>query len=139
MRAEHERSQSIYRYPDGGVIRLEYKKRGKGIGYAKHPRYRLYFKGKRKMIGSSSLLTIQDAIRIGKTKKYEIKNSIESEVRKMEDNVKLLDDNGMLGMEFNQRTIRVYNTEGNVMELLSTKEQVQEAIDYLKECQKEMK
>lgn len=26
MRAEHERSQSIYRYPDGGVIRLEYKK-----------------------------------------------------------------------------------------------------------------
>ncbi|MES5866469.1 hypothetical protein [Bacillus cereus group sp. RP32] len=57
----------------------------------------------------------------------------------MEDNVKLLDDNGMLGMEFNQRTIRVYNTEGNVMELLSTKEQVQEAIDYLKECQKEMK
>ncbi|MBZ4222299.1 hypothetical protein P4308_24585 [Bacillus wiedmannii] len=91
------------------------------------------------MIGSSSLLTIQDAIRIGKTKKYEIKNSIESEVRKMEDNVKLLGDNGMLGMEFNQRTIRVYNTEGNVMELLSTKEQVQEAIDYLKECQKEMK
>ncbi|WP_179877489.1 hypothetical protein [Bacillus wiedmannii] len=57
----------------------------------------------------------------------------------MEDNVKLLGDNGMLGMEFNQRTIRVYNTEGNVMELLSTKEQVQEAIDYLKECQKEMK
>ncbi|MCW1239260.1 MULTISPECIES: hypothetical protein [Bacillus] len=91
------------------------------------------------MIGSSSLLTIQDAIRIGKTKKHEIKNSIESEVRRMEDNVKLLGDNGMLGMEFNQRTIRVYNTEGNVMELLSTKEQVQEAIDYLKECQKEMK
>ncbi len=29
------------------------------------------------MIGSSSLLTIQDAIRIGKTKKYEIDNSIE--------------------------------------------------------------
>ncbi|MCU5412898.1 MULTISPECIES: hypothetical protein [Bacillus] len=77
MRAEHEKSQSIYRYPDGGVIRLEYKKRGKGLGYAKHPRYRLYFKRKRKMIGSSSLLTIQDAIRIGKTMKYEIDNSIE--------------------------------------------------------------
>ncbi|PEM55367.1 hypothetical protein [Bacillus wiedmannii] len=77
MRAEHEKSQSIYRYPDGGVIRLEYKKRGKGLAYAKHPRYRLYYKGKRKIIGSSSLLTIQDAIRIGKTKKDEIDNSIE--------------------------------------------------------------
>ncbi|TXR98013.1 hypothetical protein DN390_20400 [Bacillus sp. SH7-1] len=58
---------------------------------------------------------------------------------KIEDNVKLLGDDGMLGMEYKERTIRVYNTEGNVMELLSTKEQVQEAIDYLKECQKEMK
>ncbi|MDM5193528.1 hypothetical protein QUG02_11125 [Bacillus hominis] len=57
----------------------------------------------------------------------------------MEGNVKLLGDDGMLGMEHKERTIRVYNTEGNVMELLSTKEQVQEAIDYLKECQKEMK
>ncbi|EJQ51026.1 Uncharacterized protein BWINRASL_02204 [Bacillus mycoides] len=45
----------------------------------------------------------------------------------------------MLGMEYKERKIRVYNTEGNVMELLSTKEQVQETIDYLKECQKEMK
>ncbi|WP_179866359.1 hypothetical protein [Bacillus wiedmannii] len=57
----------------------------------------------------------------------------------MEDNIKLLGDDGMLGMEFKERSVRVYNTEGNVMELLSTKEQVQEAIDYLKECQKEMK
>ncbi|MFU2031285.1 hypothetical protein [Bacillus wiedmannii] len=57
----------------------------------------------------------------------------------MEGNVKLLGDDGMLGVEYKERTIRVYNTEGNVMELLSTKEQVQEAIDYLKECQKEMK
>ncbi|GLV64314.1 hypothetical protein Bmyc01_29840 [Bacillus mycoides] len=57
----------------------------------------------------------------------------------MEDNIKLLADEGMLGMEYKERKIRVYNTEGNVMELLSTKEQVQEAIDYLKECQKEMK
>ncbi len=29
MRAEHEKSQSIYRYPDGGVIRLEHKKEAK--------------------------------------------------------------------------------------------------------------
>lgn len=57
----------------------------------------------------------------------------------MKVNVKLLGDDGMFGMEFKERTIRVYNTEGNVMELLSTKEQVQETIDYLKECQKEMK
>ncbi|MGE6598859.1 hypothetical protein [Bacillus proteolyticus] len=57
----------------------------------------------------------------------------------MEDNIKLLADEGMLGMEYKERKIRVYNTEGNVMELLSTKEQVQEAIDYLKECQIEMK
>jgi len=57
----------------------------------------------------------------------------------MEGKVKLLGDDGMLGMEYKERKIRVYNTEGNVMELLSTKEQVQETIDYLKECQKEMK
>ncbi|MED1302940.1 hypothetical protein P4U65_20715 [Bacillus pacificus] len=57
----------------------------------------------------------------------------------MKANIKFLGDDGMLGMEYKERQIRVYNTEGNVMELLSTKEQVQEAIDYLKECQKEMK
>ncbi|MEK4636872.1 hypothetical protein NST14_11845 [Bacillus sp. FSL W8-0519] len=57
----------------------------------------------------------------------------------MKANAKFLGEDGMLGMEFKERTIRVYNTEGNVMELLSTKEQVQETIDYLKECQKEMK
>ncbi|MDA2623231.1 hypothetical protein PDQ36_07855 [Bacillus cereus] len=57
----------------------------------------------------------------------------------MENNIKLLGDDGMLGMEFKNRTIRVYSTEGDVMELLSTKEQIREAIDYLKECQKEMK
>ncbi|WP_179864102.1 hypothetical protein [Bacillus cereus] len=56
----------------------------------------------------------------------------------MENNIKLLGDDGMLGMEFKNRTIRVYNTEGDVMELLSTKEQIREAIDYLKRCQKEM-
>ncbi|MGE6598004.1 hypothetical protein [Bacillus proteolyticus] len=57
----------------------------------------------------------------------------------MEGNVKLLGDDGMLGMEYKERKVRVYNIEGNVMELLSTRAQVQEAIDYLKECQKEMK
>ncbi|AJI32239.1 MULTISPECIES: hypothetical protein [Bacillus cereus group] len=57
----------------------------------------------------------------------------------MEDNIKLLGDDGMLGMECKERQSRVYNTEGNVMELLSTKEHVQETIDYLIECQKEMK
>ncbi|SCC31567.1 MULTISPECIES: hypothetical protein [Bacillus] len=39
----------------------------------------------------------------------------------MEDTVKLLGDDGMLGMEFKKRKIRVYNTEGDVMELLSTR------------------
>lgn len=33
-------------------------------------------------------------------------------------NVKLLSDNGMFGMEFKERTIRIYRTEGNVMELI---------------------
>ncbi|PEP13374.1 hypothetical protein COE81_28765 [Bacillus wiedmannii] len=58
---------------------------------------------------------------------------------KKEDNVKLLGDDGMLGMEYKERQIHVFNTEGNVMELISTKEQVQEAIDFLEECKKEMK
>ncbi|MFB5545127.1 hypothetical protein [Bacillus cereus] len=58
---------------------------------------------------------------------------------KIEDNVKLLGDDGMLGMECKERTIRVFSTEGNVMELLSTKERVQEAIDFLEGCKKEMK
>ncbi|USL15773.1 hypothetical protein [Bacillus thuringiensis] len=57
----------------------------------------------------------------------------------MKANVKLLGDDGMLGMEFKNRTIRVYNTEGEVMELLSTRVQTQEVIDFLEECKKEMK
>lgn len=57
----------------------------------------------------------------------------------MEGNVKLLGDDGMLGMEFKERTIRVYNTEGDVMELLSTRAQTQEVINFLEECKKEMK
>nr|WP_179192558.1 hypothetical protein [Bacillus thuringiensis] len=57
----------------------------------------------------------------------------------MKANIKFLGDDGMFGMELKERTIRVYSTEGNVMELLSTKEQVQEAIDFLEECKMEMK
>ncbi|MEK6516809.1 hypothetical protein WNE24_03625 [Bacillus thuringiensis] len=57
----------------------------------------------------------------------------------MEDNVKLLGDDGMLGVEYKERQIYVFNKEGNVMELLSTKEQVQEAIEFFEECKKEMK
>ncbi|HDR4913858.1 hypothetical protein P4I92_22495 [Bacillus cereus] len=57
----------------------------------------------------------------------------------MEDNVKFLGDDGMLGVENKERQIHVFNKEGNVMELLSTKEQVQEAIDFFEECKKEMK
>ncbi|PGQ44313.1 hypothetical protein [Bacillus thuringiensis] len=58
---------------------------------------------------------------------------------KMENNVNILGDDGMLGMEYKERQIHVFNTEGNVMELLLTKEQVQEAIDFFEECKKEMK
>ncbi|MDF9495789.1 hypothetical protein P5772_25400 [Bacillus cereus] len=57
----------------------------------------------------------------------------------MKANIKLLGDDGMLGMEFKERTIRVYSTEGEVMELLSTRVQTQEVIDFLEECKKEMK
>ncbi|MDM5433598.1 hypothetical protein QUG02_13010 [Bacillus hominis] len=57
----------------------------------------------------------------------------------MEDNVKFLGDDGMLGMEYKERLIRVYNTEDNVMELLSTRVQIQEVIDFLEECKKKMK
>ncbi|MCU5376140.1 hypothetical protein OCA08_03190 [Bacillus cereus] len=57
----------------------------------------------------------------------------------MENNMKLLGDDGMLGMEFKNRTIRVYNTEGEVMELLSTRMETQEVIDFLEECKEEMK
>ncbi|WP_180249106.1 hypothetical protein [Bacillus cereus] len=57
----------------------------------------------------------------------------------MENNVNILGDDGMLGMEYKERQIHVFNTEGNVMELLLTKEQVQEAIDFFEECKKEMK
>ncbi|WP_180233475.1 hypothetical protein [Bacillus sp. AFS059628] len=54
----------------------------------------------------------------------------------MEGNVKLLGDDGMLGMEFKERTIHVYNTEDDVMELFSTRVQTQEVIDFLEECKR---
>ncbi|KAA0769278.1 hypothetical protein DN392_26265 [Bacillus sp. BB51/4] len=38
----------------------------------------------------------------------------------MEGNVKLLGDDGMLGMEFKERTICVYNTEDDVMGALTS-------------------
>ncbi|MGG3648850.1 hypothetical protein [Bacillus wiedmannii] len=49
----------------------------------------------------------------------------------MEGKVKPLGDDGMLGMEFKERTIRVYNKADDVMELLSTRVQTQEDIDFL--------
>ncbi|MEX0134942.1 hypothetical protein MRBLBA71_001479 [Bacillus nitratireducens] len=56
----------------------------------------------------------------------------------MEGNVKLLGEDGMLGMEFKGSKINVYNDAGYVVESMTTKEQVQEAIDFLEECKKEM-
>ena len=57
----------------------------------------------------------------------------------MEGNVKLLGDDGMLGMEFKERTICVYNTEDDMMELFSTRVHTSKVIDFLEECKKEMK
>nr|WP_176364483.1 hypothetical protein [Bacillus thuringiensis] len=57
----------------------------------------------------------------------------------MEDNVKLLGEDGMLGMEFTGDKVNVYNDAGYVMESMTTREHVQEVIDFLEECKKEMK
>lgn len=56
----------------------------------------------------------------------------------MEDNVKLLGDNGMLGMEFKESKVNVYNDEGYVMESMTTKDHIQEVIDFLEECKEQM-
>ncbi|EOP46645.1 hypothetical protein [Bacillus cereus] len=56
----------------------------------------------------------------------------------MEDNVKLLGADGMCGMEFKENKVNVYNDEGHVMESMTTREHVQEVIDFLEECKKEM-
>ena len=56
----------------------------------------------------------------------------------MEGNVKLFGANGMYGMEFAGDEVNVYNDEGYVMESMTTREHVQEVIDFLEECKKEM-
>ncbi|MGW6193979.1 hypothetical protein ACWFRC_25730 [Bacillus cereus] len=56
----------------------------------------------------------------------------------MEDNVKLLGDDGMLGMEFKESKVNVYNDEGYVMESMTTRDHVQEVIDFLEECKGQM-
>ncbi|SCN11862.1 hypothetical protein [Bacillus wiedmannii] len=56
----------------------------------------------------------------------------------MEGNVKLLGTDGMCGMEFTGSKVNVYNDEGYVMESMTTKEHVQEVIDFLEECKEEM-
>jgi hypothetical protein len=56
----------------------------------------------------------------------------------MEGNVKLLGADGMCGMEFKGNKINVYNNEGYVMESMTTKEHIQEVIDFLEECKGQM-
>ncbi|HDR7635331.1 MULTISPECIES: hypothetical protein [Bacillus] len=56
----------------------------------------------------------------------------------MEGNVKLLGTDGMCGMEFKVNKVNVYNDEGYVMESMTTRDHVQEVIDFLEECKKEM-
>ncbi|WP_242243604.1 hypothetical protein [Bacillus cereus group sp. BfR-BA-01309] len=56
----------------------------------------------------------------------------------MEGNVKLLGADGMCGMEFTGDKVDIYNDEGYVMESMTTKEHVQEVIDFLEEYKKEM-
>ncbi|WP_205601776.1 hypothetical protein, partial [Bacillus paranthracis] len=64
---------------------------------------------------------------------------IESEVKRMEDNVKLLGADGMCGMEFTGNKVNVYNDAGYVLESMATKEHVQEVIDFLEGCKEQMK
>ncbi|HDR6318293.1 TPA: hypothetical protein QCU53_005147 [Bacillus thuringiensis] len=56
----------------------------------------------------------------------------------MEDNVKLLGADGMCGMEFTENKVNVYNDEGFVMESMTTRDHVQEVIDFLEECKEQM-
>lgn len=56
----------------------------------------------------------------------------------MEGNVKLLGADGMCGMEFTGSKVNVYNDEGYVMESMTTKEHIQEVIDFLEECKEQM-
>ena len=56
----------------------------------------------------------------------------------MEGNVKLLGADGMCGMEFTGNKVNVYNDEGYVMESMTTKEHVQEVIEFLEERKEQM-
>ncbi|WP_170959317.1 hypothetical protein [Bacillus nitratireducens] len=56
----------------------------------------------------------------------------------MEGSVKLLGADGMCGMEFTGNKVNVYNDEGYVIESMTTREHVQEVIDFLEGCKKEM-
>ncbi|MGE1044141.1 hypothetical protein ACQGRZ_28905 [Bacillus wiedmannii] len=56
----------------------------------------------------------------------------------MEGNVKLLGADGMCGMEFTENKVNVYSDAGYVMESMATREHVQEVIEFLEECKKEM-
>ncbi|MEW9575460.1 hypothetical protein U9K47_08355 [Bacillus toyonensis] len=56
----------------------------------------------------------------------------------MEGNVRLFGDDGMLGMEFKGSKVNVYNVEGYVMECLTTREHVQEVINFLEEWKEQM-
>lgn len=56
----------------------------------------------------------------------------------MEGNVKLLGADGTCGMEFTGDKVNVYNDEGYVMESMTTREHVQEVIDFLEECKEQL-
>ncbi|MDA1582021.1 hypothetical protein [Bacillus cereus group sp. TH228LC] len=56
----------------------------------------------------------------------------------MEGNVKLLGADGMCGMEFTGDEVNIYSDAGYVMESMTTKEHVQEVIDFLEECKGQM-
>ncbi|WP_170958572.1 hypothetical protein [Bacillus cereus] len=56
----------------------------------------------------------------------------------MEGNVKLLGADGMCGMEFTGNKVNVYNDEGYVMDSMTTRDHIQEVIDFLEDCKKEM-
>jgi len=75
---------------------------------------------------------------IGSKKFNKIILLIESEVGGMEGNVKLLGADGMCGMEFTENKVNVYNDEGHVMESMTTRDHVQEVIDFLEECKEQM-
>ncbi|MBK5474407.1 hypothetical protein JFU54_28905 [Bacillus sp. TH19] len=56
----------------------------------------------------------------------------------MEGNVKLLGADGMCGMVFAGNKVNIYNDAGYLMESMTTREHVQEVIDFLEECKERM-